>query len=67
MINVICHAYLDWANDIETRSSTFGFFFCFIFKSCKLDQQKTNNIFFSPTKAKYMAYTLATKNTIWLW
>jgi len=51
-INVICHGYidLDWANDIETRKSTFGYVSILFSRVVSWTNKKQTTYFFHPPK-----------------
>jgi hypothetical protein len=66
--NVICHGYsnANWVDDIDTRKSTCGCVFILFPAIISWTNKRQTTIVLSSTKAKYMVYTLAAKEAIWL-
>jgi hypothetical protein len=56
----------NWVDDINTRKSASGYVFILFLAIISWTNKRQTTISFSSTKAKYMVYTLAAKETIWL-
>jgi hypothetical protein len=65
---VIGHGYpnANWTGDIDTRKSTSSYVFILSSTAISWTSKKQTTTVISSTKARYMAYTLATKEAIWL-
>jgi hypothetical protein len=60
---MICHGYsnINWANDIDTIKSTFGYIFILSLGTGSWTNKRQTIIYLFSIEAKYMAYTLVAK------
>jgi hypothetical protein len=64
--NLVGFARVDWVGDFDSRRSTLGHYFTLVGGGVSWSTKRQTSTTLSSTKAKYMSFTQATKEALWL-